>query len=102
MTSTNQRVHQLFCSQIFNQKHGLELKEKKIVELPPEPETDETREIRVYKNWINSMGLDDVYVNYLMATSETVESCSLCATDCGPKASTGRSDTPTNCTAEST
>lgn len=32
---TNQRIHQLFCSQIFNQRHGLDVKEKKIVDLPP-------------------------------------------------------------------
>lgn len=37
-----------------------------MIELPPEPETDESREIRVFKNWINSQGLEDVYVNYLM------------------------------------
>lgn len=34
--------------------------------MPPEPETDETREMRIFKNWINSQGIDDVYVNYLM------------------------------------
>lgn len=36
------------------------------MELPPEPETDETREMRVFKNWINSQGIEDVYVNYLI------------------------------------
>ncbi len=34
--------------------------------MPPEPETDETREMRIFKNWINSQGIEDVYVNYLM------------------------------------
>lgn len=38
----------------------------KIIELV-EPETDETREQRIFKNWINSMGIDEVHVNYLMA-----------------------------------
>ena len=56
----------MLCAAIFNQKHGLTMEERKIVELPPEPETDETREMRVYKNWINSQGIDNVYVNYLM------------------------------------
>ena len=34
--------------------------------MPPETETDETREIRIFKNWINSQGIEDVYVSYLM------------------------------------
>jgi hypothetical protein len=29
-------------------------------------ETDETREIRVFKNWINAQGIEDAYVNYLI------------------------------------
>lgn len=42
------------------------MKDKKIIELPAEPETDESRQIRIFKNWINSQGIDEVYVNYLM------------------------------------
>lgn len=65
ITSGNQRLNTLLCVDIFNQKHGLVI--EKPVELPPEPETDESREIRVFKNWINSQGIEDVYVNYLMS-----------------------------------
>lgn len=62
-----ERLNMVLCAAIFNEKHGLEFeKEKPIVELPPEPETDETREMRIFKNWINSQGLEEVYVNYLM------------------------------------
>lgn len=64
--SGNTRLNTILCVDIFNEKHGLEQKEIKIIELPPEPETDETREIRVFKNWINSQGIEEVYVNYLM------------------------------------
>ena len=31
-----------------------------------ETDTDESREIKVFKNWINSMGLEDVYLTYLI------------------------------------
>lgn len=54
------------CVDLFNSHHGLEFKEIKLVDLPPEPETDESREIRIFKNWINSQGIDEVYVSYLM------------------------------------
>lgn len=64
ITSGNQRLNTLLCVDIFNEKHGLNV--EKVVELPPEPESNESREIRVYKNWINSQGIEGVYVNYLM------------------------------------
>lgn len=64
IVSGNTKLNTLLCVNIFNEKHGLE--QEKAVELPPEPETDETREMRVFKNWINSQGIEDVYVNYLI------------------------------------
>ncbi len=67
ITSGNPRLNTILCVDIFNDMHGLEAeKEIEVVELPPEPETDETREIRVFKNWINSQGIEGVYVNYLI------------------------------------
>lgn len=62
----NVRLNTILAVEIFNQKHGLEWKGKKINELPQEPETDESRQIRIFKNWINSQGIDEVYVSYLM------------------------------------
>jgi plastin-1 len=63
----NTRLNTLFAAQVFNAHHGLKLQELKKPEPIPEPvETDETREIKVFKNWINSMGLEDVYVNWLI------------------------------------
>lgn len=66
ITSGNPRLNTLLCAEIFNTRHGLVIEHEKIVELPPEPETDESREIRIFKNWINSQGIEEVYVNYLI------------------------------------
>lgn len=70
ISSGNTRLNLLFAAQVFNHNHGLRFKpeEKKPepVVLPEVPETDESREIKVFKNWINSMGLEDVYVNWLI------------------------------------
>lgn len=61
------RLNTLFSAQVFNSHHGLKLKEEKKPEPITEPvETDESREIKVFKNWINSMGLEDVYVSWLI------------------------------------
>jgi plastin-1 len=57
ITSGNPRLNTLLLAEIFNNRHGLVIEQEKIIELPPEPETDESREIRVFKNWINSQGI---------------------------------------------
>lgn len=57
ITSGNPRLNTLLLAEIFNTRHGLVIEQEKIIELPPEPETDESREIRVFKNWINSQGI---------------------------------------------
>lgn len=56
----------MFCAQIFNKKHGLaKLEEKVIKEIIPvpvyteEPQDPDNRELRIYKTWINSMGLEN-------------------------------------------
>lgn len=41
--SGNIRLNTILAAEIFNLKHGLETKDKKIIELPAEPETDESR-----------------------------------------------------------
>lgn len=64
--SGNPRLNAILLAEIFNDRHGLVLPKESIIEIPAEPETDESREIRVFKNWINSQGIEDVYVNYLM------------------------------------
>lgn len=58
-------INLLFCSQLFNRKHGLKLKPE-FKPLSEPVETSETREIRVYKNWLNSMNLDGVMVEHLL------------------------------------
>lgn len=61
-----EKLNIMFCAQIFNARHGLEkLQEKEIKELPvkvvaqeeEEPEDSDSRELRIYKTWIRSMGL---------------------------------------------
>lgn len=66
ITSGNARLNTLLMAEIFNNRHGLIIEKEHVVELPPETETDETREIRIFKNWINSQGIENVYVNYLI------------------------------------
>lgn len=38
--SGNPKLNTLMLAEIFNNRHGLVIEEEKIVELPPEPETD--------------------------------------------------------------
>lgn len=53
----NPRLNAILLAEIFNDRHGLVLPKESVIEIPAEPETDESREIRVFKNWINSQGI---------------------------------------------
>lgn len=75
--SGNPRLNAILLAEIFNDRHGLFLQKELVIEIiekieilaaepKTEQKTDESREIRVFKNWINSQGIEDVYVNYLM------------------------------------
>lgn len=55
--SGNPRLNAILLAEIFNDRHGLILPKESVIEIPAEPETDESREIRVFKNWINSQGI---------------------------------------------
>ena len=59
-------LNTLFSTQIFNHRHGLVLEGKVVPVVIVEQDTNETREIKIYKNWINSMGLEDTYLTYLI------------------------------------
>lgn len=60
----------LFTAEIFNHLHGLEDLNKEEEEAYEkakllDDDVEGTREERAFRMWINSMGIDDVYVNNL-------------------------------------
>jgi plastin-1 len=70
ITSGNEKVNTLFVSYIFNTKHGLEDLNKEEQEAYEAAGIDDddiegSREERVFRLWINSLGIDDVYVTDL-------------------------------------
>ena len=55
----NEKVNIIFVAELFNTKHGLEDTDVVV-------EDDEgTREERAFRQWINSLGIEDVFVNNL-------------------------------------
>ena len=50
----NEKVNIIFVAELFNTKHGLDDNDLVIDE--------ETREERAFKQWINSLGIDDVFI----------------------------------------
>lgn len=63
----NVKVNTLFVSYIFNTKHGLEdlTKEEYEAAAMLDDDIEGTREERAFRLWINSLNLEDVYVNNL-------------------------------------
>lgn len=66
----NERLNLLFTAEIFNHLHGLEDLNKEEEEAYEkakllDDDVEGTREERAFRMWINSMGIDDVYVNNL-------------------------------------
>lgn len=62
------RLNLLLCAQIFNQRHGLVVEQKvlimKVLEtIMVQEDSDESITRRIFKNWINSMGIEGVYIN---------------------------------------
>lgn len=63
----NKKLNLAFVAQIFNTKHGLEITEKErydMAEMLDDNEGD-SREERTFRMWINSLNIDNVYVNNL-------------------------------------
>lgn len=63
----NKKLNLAFVAQIFNTKHGLEISEKErydMAEMLDDNEGD-SREERTFRMWINSLNIDNVYVNHL-------------------------------------
>ena len=53
----NEKVNIIFVAELFNTKHGLDDND---IEIEIE---EETREERAYKQWINSLGIDEVFID---------------------------------------
>ena len=64
----NQKVNTVFVSHIFNTKHGLEELTAEEYEAAGlvDDDIEGSMEERQFRFWINSLGLDDVYVNNLV------------------------------------
>ena len=67
ITTGNSKVNTLFVSYIFNTKHGLEelTQEEYDAAALLDDDVEGSREERTFRLWINSLGLEDVYVNNL-------------------------------------
>lgn len=63
----NDKLNLLFCAEIFNSHNGLEPLTQEEYEAAKllYDDVEGTREERAFRMWINSLGLDDVYVNNL-------------------------------------
>jgi plastin-1 len=63
----NEKVNTLFVSYIFNTKHGLEelTADEYQAAAMLDDDIEGTREERVFRLWINSLNIEDVYVNNL-------------------------------------
>lgn len=67
ITTGNTKINTLFVSYIFNTKHGLEelTQEEYDAAALLDDDAEGSREERTFRLWINSLGLEDVYVNNL-------------------------------------
>ena len=63
----NQKLNLAFCAQIFNTNPGLSVTEEELHDMAGllDDDVGDTREERVFRVWINSLGIDDLYVNHL-------------------------------------
>jgi len=64
----NEKVNTLFVSYIFNTKHGLEELTKEEYEAVGliDDDIEASKEERMYTRWINTLGIDDVFVTNLV------------------------------------
>lgn len=71
ITSGNAKLNLAFCAQIFNKNPGLEvvteaeMEDLGVAELIEDDDPSASREERVFRMWINSLNIEDVYVNNL-------------------------------------
>lgn len=69
ITSGNTKLNMSFVAQLFNTCPALEVVEEKelkiLADVLDDSDIGDTREERVFRLWINSLGLDNVYINHL-------------------------------------
>ncbi|CAH0482934.1 unnamed protein product [Peronospora belbahrii] len=67
ITSGNPKLNMSFVAQLFNTCPALDVVEEEIKQLEEilYDDVGDTREERVFRMWINSLAIDDVYVNHL-------------------------------------
>ncbi|KRX08465.1 Calponin homology domain [Pseudocohnilembus persalinus] len=69
ISKKNAKLNQLFLAHIFNQCPGLAAEEQEIKEaatLIDDDNEDQSREERVFTQWINSLGIEDVFIQSLI------------------------------------
>lgn len=69
ITSGNPKLNMSFVAQLFNTCPALEVVEEEIKQLEEilYDDSGDTREERVFRMWINSLGIDGVYINHLFS-----------------------------------
>ena len=67
IVKSNVKVNTIFVAEIFNTKHGLEelTKEEYDAAMLVDDDIEGSKEERTFRFWINSLGIEDVYVNNL-------------------------------------
>ena len=69
IANADKRLNLAFCAQLFNMCPGLTLAEQEKLELlddlDDDDDGDDPREERIFRMWINSLGLEDCYINNL-------------------------------------
>lgn len=65
--SGNSKLNTVFTADIFNHKHGLEELTKEEYEAAAmlDDDIEGSKEERSYRMWVNSLGIDDIYINNL-------------------------------------
>lgn len=69
ITSGNPKLNMSFVAQLFNTCPALDVVEDdlKLLEDVLYDDSGDTREERVFRMWINSLGIDEVYINHLFS-----------------------------------
>jgi plastin-1 len=70
ITSGNVKINTIFVAELFNTKHGLEELNQAEVEMIEKigidhDDVEGSRDERAFRFWINSLNIDDVYINNL-------------------------------------
>lgn len=73
ITDGNKKLNLSFVATIFNACPGLSLGEAPPMIVVPEDDAEDTREERTFRMWINSLNIENLYINNLFADLEDGE-----------------------------